>query len=212
MFDDRQAERDLRRYRRKGPARTTRMLLDALTAQGVDGATLLDIGGGIGAIPNGLLASGVTQATAVDASSAYLRAAQEEAARQGHRDRIDFRHGDFVELAPNVPESDLVTLDRVICCYPDVRALVSASAARARRLYGVVVPRDTWWNRLGMSWVNLGLRLSGSAFRAFVHPAQEIEGALAKLGFERVFDRETFVWQVAVYARRAGSSPSRQNQ
>ena len=201
IFDDRQAQRDLRRYRNKGPKRTTRVLIDALTDQGIEGATLLDIGGGIGTIAHELLSDGVERATAVDASSAYLRVARTEAERRGHADRIDFRGGDFVELAGDLPQHDVVTLDRSICCYGDMPALVSASADHAGRLYGVVIPRDVWWNRVGISIVNAGLRLFGNPFRAYVHDADDIELRLEERGLERVFLRRTWIWQVAVYAR-----------
>ena len=151
LFGERIARHDLKRYRRKGPLETTRILLEALVEAGVEGATLLDIGGGVGAISNGLLIAGAARATVVDASPAYLRTAQAEAERQSHRDRITYRSGDFVALAREIAPADVVTLDRVICCYDDMEALVSASAEKAGRLYGVVYPRDAWWNRLGVS-------------------------------------------------------------
>lgn len=201
MFDERMAERDLRRYRQKGPARTTRVLLDALKAEGVEGLTLLDIGGGIGAIPGALLKEGATEAVAVDASSAYLEAARGEAERQGHRERISYRHGDFVELAARVAPAGVVTLDRVICCYDDMAALVGASAERAERLYGLVYPRDTWWNRLGIALMNLVLRLWRGSFRVFVHSPEEVERAIVSKGLEQCFYRRTLVWQVVVYRR-----------
>lgn len=126
VFDERMAQRDLQQYRKKGPARTTRILLDALTAEGVEGATLLDIGGGIGAIPNALLEAGVTEAVAVDASSAYSEVARKEAVRRGRDELISYHHGDFVEFAQRIEPAEVVTLDRVICCYDDMEALVGA--------------------------------------------------------------------------------------
>jgi len=50
LFNRRTARRDLRRYRSRGPSATTRLLLDALVAQRSGDRTLLDIGGGVGAI------------------------------------------------------------------------------------------------------------------------------------------------------------------
>src|SRR5215218_3543976 len=86
-FGDRTARRDLKRYRRKGPSKSTRRLLAALRSHGVQGASLLDIGGGVGAIQHELLEAGVSRAFAADASAAYLRAAREEAQRRGLDDR-----------------------------------------------------------------------------------------------------------------------------
>lgn len=201
MFGERVARKDLKRYRRKGPLKTTRILLDALQAEGVAGATLLDIGGGVGAVPNELFGAGVTGATVVDASPAYLQAATAEAERQGHVDRITYHRGDFVEVAANVAPADVVTLDRVICCYDEMEALVSASAEKAGRLYGIVYPRDTWWNRLGVSLVNLSCRVRRNPFRVFIHSPGAVERMIQSEGLTRRFYRTTTLWQVIVYAR-----------
>ena len=92
-FGEKTAARDLRRYRRRGPRKTTRQLLEALRSQGVEDATVLDIGGGVGVIEHELLESGAMRAEGVDASRAYLRAAREEAERRGHSDRLVQRPG-----------------------------------------------------------------------------------------------------------------------
>ena len=106
----------------------TRTLIEALKAEGVEGATLLDIGGGIGVIQHELLAAGAASAISVDASSAYLDAAREESDRRGLRGRVTYRHGDFVELAESVPPADIVTLERVLNVYPDWVRLAGVSA------------------------------------------------------------------------------------
>src|SRR5579859_2167789 len=147
FFNQRVAERQLKQYRRRGPDTTTRLLIAALRREGVDGLTLLDIGGGIGAVQFELFKAGVTSATDVDASSGYLAAARAEAEREQVAGRVEYRHGDFVDMAADVARAGVVTLDRVICCYHDMRALVGTSAAKANKLYGVVYPRDVWWTR-----------------------------------------------------------------
>jgi len=195
------AARELAAYRRRGAAGTTRVLIEMVRAQGVAGASLLDVGGGIGAIQHELAAAGAVSITSVDASSAYLAAQQAEAARRGYADRATYLHGDFVALAESVPASDIVTLDRVICCYPDLRALVGRSAARARRVYGAVYPRGTWWNAAGVALLNAVMRLRRSAFRGYLHPPQAIEALLGAAGFRLQSARETFIWRVAVFTR-----------
>lgn len=201
LFGERTARRDLKRYRRKGPLKTTRILLDAIQAEGVGGSTLLDIGGGVGAISNELLRAGADQATVVDASPAYLQTAQAEAERQGHADRIEYHYGDFTEVASEIEAADIVALDRVICCYDEMEALVTASASKARRLYGVVYPRDTWWDRLGVSIVNFACRMQRSPFRVFVHSPEAVDRLIRSQGLTRRFYRTTPIWQVIVYAR-----------
>ncbi len=201
MFNDRLVSQELQRYRTQGPNRTTRMLIDALKARGVQGASLLDVGGGIGAIQHELLEAGCQSALDVDASQAYIHAAREEAQRRGLAERVIYRHGNFIDLADQIPEADIVTLDRVICCYPDMEHLVSLSAARARKLYGLVFPRDTWWARLGVAFMNFIFRLGRSSFRTFTHPTRAVEELVRSNGFKRQFYRQTMIWQVIVYAR-----------
>jgi SAM-dependent methyltransferase len=200
-FGERTARRELRGFRRKGPRRTTRILLDALRREGIGGATLLDVGGGVGAIHHELLDDGVRAAVHVDAASAYIAAARGEAQRRRHDDRVEFLEGDFVDLAPQVPEADIVTLDRVICCYPDVEGLVRASSGKALRLYGVVYPRPSWWLRLVLPLPNLYFRLRRSPFRVFLHPVEKVDEEVRNRGLELVDRCPTLVWEVALYRR-----------
>ena len=104
VFSSREAEDDLKRYRKNGPDPTTRALIDAIVAEGVEGASLLDIGGGVGAIQLGLLAAGAARAESVDASEAYVSVARSEAARRGYGDRTVGRVGDFVAIADQIPQ------------------------------------------------------------------------------------------------------------
>lgn len=154
FYNERKAASDLHRYRKKGPIPSTRMLIDALTRQGVDGATALDIGGGIGAVQHELLAAGAAHVTSVDASEAYIQTAREESKRRGFTAQVTSHHGDFLELAQTIPPADIVTLDRVINVCPDWERLIRTSAARARRVYGLVYPRDTLPVRMVVSVMN----------------------------------------------------------
>ncbi len=203
QFDARHAARHLRAYRRQGPVGTTRALIEALRAGGVDGQTVLDIGGGVGVVHHELLRSGAAAAVDVDASRAYLSVAREEAERQGHADRVRYLAGDFIALADDVDPADLVALDRVICCYRDMAALVGRSAALARRRYGLVYPRDSWLGRVGVVLLNAGFRLSRSSFRTYVHRTAEVDAIVASHGLVKVLHRTTPIWQLALYERPA---------
>ena len=201
LFGDRAARRELRAYRRNGATGTTRQLLDALRREGVEGATAIDIGGGVGIIGVELLTAGVTEVVNVDASRAYLARAREEIERRGFSERVAFHKGDFVDLADSVGQADVVTLDRVICCYTDWEALVGRSVERARRLYGVVYPRDRWWMRASIGAVRTAGRLFGQAFPFHVHPERRIDALIRASGFELVFARRGLAWQTLVYRR-----------
>src|SRR5215207_10845578 len=205
-FDRRVAAWDLKRYRRKGPNRSTRTLVAAIREAGVAGASVLDVGGGVGAVTHELLAGGAARATLVEASASYLAAAREEAERRQTAARVDLRQGDFVALAAELRPADVVTLDRVICCYPDMESLVASSARRARRLYGAVYPRDGWWMRLAVAAVNLAQRVRGSAFRVYVFPTAAIDAAVRRAGLAPRSRRRGLVWVVALYERPATSS------
>ncbi len=200
IFDTNYAEDDLKAYRKKGPAKTTQALLQAVQAQGdVRGRSLIDIGGGIGAIQLELLKAGLAQSTAVDASSAFLAIARAEAERNGYGDCTSYQHGNFVERAADIAPADIVTLDRVICCYPDMHALVRRSAERSKRVYALVSPRDSWWMHAAKHGLNAWERLQRSAFRFFVHPDAEVETILAERGMTRRFHKALGVWQVNVW-------------
>ena len=200
-FDDDLAQDELESYREEGADKTTGWLLDRLQEEDLDGNTLLDIGGGIGAIQLELIFAGVSHATSVDASTAYLKSARQEAERLGMEEQITQHHGDFVYIASDLEETDIVTLDRVICCYPDMPALVSKSAGLAKKYYGAIYPRDTWWLRAAQKIGDLFLWVSRNPFRFFVHPTEEVEGILQRQGFERIYHRQNFIWQVALFER-----------
>jgi len=201
QFGRRTARRELKRYRGHGASATTAALIGALRARDVGGATLIDIGGGVGAIHHDLLDAGAARATHVDISPDYIAAAKDEAERRGHGGRVEFVLGDFTELAATLPEADVVTLDRVICCYPHMERLVGLSAGKARRLYGAVYPRKEWWVAAALRAANALLWLGRRCFRVYLHDPAAIDAVLRGAGFSRAKTERTFVWEVVVYVK-----------
>ena len=198
QFDQREARKKLRRLRRRGPDKTTRLLIEelraALSTSDVHDAALLDIGAGLGAIHHELLDER-------DASRAQLAAAKDETERRGHSSRVEFVFGDFVALADTIRSADVVTLDRVICCFDDMHGLVRQSARKAARFYGAVYPRQGAFMRVGIAAVNLIQRLKRTTFRVFLHDPAAIDAELRAAGLERRSRRQTLGWEVVVYAR-----------
>lgn len=200
-FGEAEAKANLRMYRRRGPAKQTKLILEAIRSLGMKGAALLDIGGGIGAIHHELLKDVAREATHVDASSAYLKEAKNETARRGNTERVQFIHADFTDVASDLPQADIVTLDRVVCCYPDFRGLLKAATDHSRKALALTYPREIWYMRIGLSIINFFQRLMKDPFRVFLHPVSEMESLLKKEGFVKTSVQRLFVWEMALYQR-----------
>jgi 2-polyprenyl-3-methyl-5-hydroxy-6-metoxy-1,4-benzoquinol methylase len=202
FYDQERAASELRGYRKKGPIPSTSALIEALKTEGVEGATLLDIGGGIGAVQHGLLDAGATHATSVDASAPYLAAARAESQRRGQHGRVTYLHGDFVDLADSVPPADIVSLDRVINVYSDWERLADLAAGHAQRLLGLVYPRDTRMVRLVIFAMNLMLRLKRKPLRAAIRSGDAIERIAREKGLALHISKDVGpAWHVAVFRR-----------
>lgn len=193
FFNRKFAAADLRRYRRRGLSKTERDLL--ALAGDVRDASVLEAGGGIGALQLELLEAGAARATNVELSAGYEEAAAE---LFGGRD-VERRVGDFVgdEAAPH----DIVVMHRVVCCYPDVDALVGKGAASAERLLLLTYPRERWFIRVGLRAVNAFLALRRCGFRTYVHPVARIVAAADAQGL-RLEKRVTHtLWESAAFSR-----------
>ena len=201
MFDKKSAKRDLKRYLKKGPSRTTKILLNAVNKIGVQGMTFLDIGGGIGAIQYALIKWGALNGVSIEASSAYIDSIKEETGENNLTEKVVFKHGDFTTIASDLNSSDIVTLDKVICCYDDMNRLVDLSSKLARKIYAVVYPRDNWWTKLFLPIINFYPKIKGSSFRLFIHPTNKVEDIIIKNGLKRIYNTTRLFWQVAVFIR-----------
>ncbi len=199
------ARKELAAYRRRGPKGTTRRLLRLIRDAGARADSLLDIGAGIGILDHELLASGTRSAVAVDASAGCIEAACEEAGRRGQADRMQFVHGDAAVIGPSLAEADLVTLDRVVCCYPEVRPLLGAAADKARRYLALSYPRDRWYTRVVAGFGNWLRERGGHPFRTYIHPLAQVDALLRDRGFEPVRTEGRLVWMVSLWARRAAA-------
>jgi magnesium-protoporphyrin O-methyltransferase len=145
--------------------------------------------------------STVGRATLVEASGASLAAAGEEADRRGVRSRLELREGDFVDVASGLEPADVVVLNRVICCYPNMKMLVQRSAGMTRRVHAAVYPREAWWVRLLVGLENVVWRLQRNPFRTFVHSEAAIEAELKAAGLRRQFVHRGAVWVTAVFVQ-----------
>ncbi len=150
-----------------------------------------------------LLPHGLSKVTSVEASRAYQEAAKQEARAQGKQNLIQYYYGDFVEAEQQLEMADVVTLDKVICCYPGLQDLVAKSLAKTKNLYAVVLPRDTWWVKLVQSTGELAKRIWGNPFRTYVHSITDFQEMVVKAGFEQRHLRYQREWMIAVYQKTA---------
>ena len=195
------ARKDLQAYRHGSLNKTTRIMLKALRPKAAEVSSLLDIGGGVGVILHELLDGSALTATFVEIASAYLQVAQEEADKRGYRNRVQFMQGDFVCLAEKIAGAELVTLDRVVCCYPDVEQLIKLSASKSLRWYALSYPRDQWWVRLAIRFENWRRRRAGDSFQVYIHSETLMDELIKRVGFSRQFHARTLTWCVAIYQR-----------
>jgi len=201
MFDKKAAKRALKRYLKKGPSKTTGMLLKALHKTEVKGLDFLDIGGGIGAIQYDLIKAGASNGTSIEASPAYIDLVKEEIHKNNLAEIIDFKHGDFTAIASDVDSADIVTLDKVICCYDDMSELVRLSSTLSQKIYAIIYPRDVWWTKLALPFINFYPIIKRSPFRVFIHPTKKVEDIIFRNGLKRDYYDTTLFWQVAIFTK-----------
>jgi magnesium-protoporphyrin O-methyltransferase len=176
------AHRLAKRYRRKGLDPTARRIVDALTSRGVDGVTVLEIGGGIGDIQIELLRQGAAHSVNVELSAAYESDAAELLRAAGLTERADRRVGD-IAVTPDVADSaDLVVMHRVVCCYPNYALLLTVAADHARRLLVFSYPPGNVVARLLVGVENLIRRIRRRQFRSFVHDPSHMLAVLRDHG------------------------------
>ncbi len=93
--------------------------------------------------------------------------------------------------------ADIVILHRVVCCYPDFAALLSAAADHTRSQLVFSFPRRNPGSRAFLATQNALLRLSRRGFRAFAHPPAAMLAVLADHGMHGTAAPRGMVWQIA---------------
>lgn len=202
FFNERTAIREMKRYLRRGPDKPTRLLIDQLRRKELRSKTLLDIGGGIGAIQLELFSDGLERSINMDASAAYQTVSKAEIANRGLSNRTQYHYGDFTDLADTLPQADIVTLDKVICCYPDVEKLLRQSLQKSTGLYGLVYPRTHLVSKTGFALVNIWFRLRDLEFRTYLHDPEMVESIIREFGFRVVSRQTTILWQVLLFEKQ----------
>lgn len=202
IFSEKSAHAEAKRYRRKGLDSTSRRIVEYLKGRGVDGRTVLEVGGGIGAIQIELLKAGAARAMSVELTPTYEKEAILLLHEQGLESRVERRLMDFAETADVVEAADIVILNRVICCYPDMPRLAEAAADHTREVLVLSFPRRTWWTWIVTAMANVGLRVTRRHFQVFLHPPGKILATAARHGLATALDQPGLFWTVAALDSR----------
>jgi 2-polyprenyl-3-methyl-5-hydroxy-6-metoxy-1,4-benzoquinol methylase len=201
FFSKRFARRLAKKYRKRGLDKTARNMADFLEERGIEGATVLEIGGGVGEIEIELLKAGATRAQNLELSPAYGEEAGTLAEEAGVGGRVDWRIHDVAEDPEAVEPADIVVMHRVVCCYPDYERLLGAAADHARRALVFSYPPRNVLSHIFYRVFNLVMRLMGSGFRGFAHPPDAMLAVLERRGLRQTYEHHGRIWQVAGHER-----------
>ena len=196
VFGSRFAMHRAGRYRKRGLDATEQRIVGFLVRRGVEGASVLEIGGGLGEIQIELLRAGAARATNLELVDAYESEARRLAAEAGVGDRMQRRLVDIAVTPERVEAADIVVLHRVVCCYPEAGRLLAAAADHAGQLLVFSHPPRNLVSRGLLAVPNACFRLRGSTFRTFAHPPREMLSVLREHGLDPVYSHRGPFWQV----------------
>ena len=201
LFHERGAEAQARRYRRRGLDAVSRTIVELVKQRGVAGRSVLEVGGGVGAIQVELLKAGAAAATSVELTPTYERSAAELLDELGLTGRVDRRLMDFAAEGAQVERADVVVLNRVLCCYHDMPGLAGEAADHAGELLVLSFPRRRLWTRCAVAAANFGLWVTRRRFHLFLHPPSRIREVAESRGLRTVYDRPGMLWEVLALER-----------
>jgi len=201
FFGDGFARRMTKRYRRRGLDAPAAGIVDFAAADGLDGKSVLEIGGGVGEIGLELLRRGAAAVTTLELSTAYDAHAGRLAAEAGVADRVHRRIVDIAANPDDIEPADIVVLHRVVCCYPDYRRLLTAAADHCRERLAYSRPPRNLLSRAMVAGQNAAFAVVGKEFRTFVHPPAALADVVADRGLRPVFTRPARVWVVQGFCR-----------
>ena len=190
------------RYKNKGLSRSSKLLLKFISEDSINDKAVLDLGCGAGGLSMELLKHGAQTSVGFDLSPRMIEAATELARVTGFERRAKFQEGNAA-LA-ELPRSDIVVMDKVLCCYSEWRPLLKNAMDASNGMIGFTVPRDEgvakWPFRLALRIANYFQKRSGGVL-FYLHPLGIIDKTLRDAGFSRLRKRTSRFWLVFLYSR-----------
>jgi magnesium-protoporphyrin O-methyltransferase len=199
FFDLKGAQKEMKRFKRKGAGKATKQLLKFLFLQDVKGKTLLDVGGGIGAIQWSFLKNGGTKTMDVDASNGYIKVAETHAIENNLMGKTQFLIGNFADKSEEIHNYDFVTLDKVICCYPDYKSLLGMALEKCNETIALTFPLGGPISKIIAIFGNMYFYFKKNPFHSYVHSPRDIEKFIHSRGFKTIHKRISFPWHIQVY-------------
>ncbi|HNP18985.1 MAG TPA: methyltransferase domain-containing protein [Fulvivirga sp.] len=201
FFDEKNAKKELKQYLKKGPTGATKSMLKALESIPKQGKSLLDIGGGIGVLQWEFLKEQADHVTDIDAATGYIDMIRSLAIEFDYQEKTTFIQGDFNDVADPLPQYDFVTLDKVICCYPDYELILNNALSKSEGYIALSYPISNVISK----WLNNVIRLyffiKKSAFKTYIHPSKKVERLIIKNNFKPIHKSIKFPWNIQVYKR-----------
>jgi 2-polyprenyl-3-methyl-5-hydroxy-6-metoxy-1,4-benzoquinol methylase len=190
-----------RQYQKRGLEKIQRSLVNSLRPEIQAGSSVLDIGCGVGALHFALLTEGAERAIGVEISEGMIEHARRHAEELGFTDRTRYLQGDFVERQDEVNVSDVVLMDKVVCCYPDLERLLDSALGKTARLLALTHPRNNFLATvLFKAHIFLGTTLHLS-FHPFWHDWRAMHRGILARGFELIHADSSVIWSALVYRR-----------
>jgi len=201
FFDNKAAKKQMRTYLKKGSKGVTKKLIKAIQSKENKNKSLLDIGGGVGAVQWYFLQKPDTTTTDIDASSSYLKLAQEYAQKNNWEKRAKFIQSDFIDYANQLKIHDIVTMDKVVCCYPDYHKLLTLALSKSKHTFALSYPMGGYIAKFIAEIENFYLNLKKNPFRPYIHSPKAIRELITSQGFVNVYRSTKFPWHIEVYER-----------
>ncbi|KGN30324.1 hypothetical protein N802_09270 [Knoellia sinensis KCTC 19936] len=194
-----------RRYERRGLSKLAARMVAFLESRGIRDATVLEIGGGIGDLHVELLRRGAASATNLELSANYEAESRALVERFGLADRVQTLAVDIARTPDTVEAADVVVLNRVVCCYRDVSALLTAAGERAESLLVFSHPTYTALNRALQVLENVGRRVRRQEFRGYLHDPVTMVAAVESTGLRQVMQHRGLIWSIVGFERPAAA-------
>ncbi len=190
------------RYKKKGLSRSSKLLLKFISENPIKDKEILDLGCGAGGLSIELLKHGAQTSVGLDLSPRMIEAATELARATGFESRAKFQEGNAATV--DLPRSDIIVMDKVLCCYSEWRPLLKNAIGASSVMIGFTIPRDEGITkipfRLALKIANFFQRRRGGVL-FYLHPLDTIDKTLRESGFNRHRKQGSRFWLVFLYSR-----------